>query len=205
MLTQKIPNSSAFISTWRKGTRCKLLLGTTEMLQCSFHWGCSGRAAGGAQELLQGWLAHSFYKPTCGRASSRAARQTTPSCFQGKPLFGFQSHSHMLSFLFLVLYAHSSHDDTLQLITTTTGSLLLSLVNQLYLPKRKDVWQLFLSVLWHQLLHCTMNHCYHLFTEHQHLCNSETKLGLEVNFNVWNISLLLKGWHIRTELSTRLR
>lgn len=162
MLTQKISSSSAFISTWRKGTRCKLLLGTTEMLQCSFHWGCSGRAAGGAQELLQGWLAHSFYKPTCGRASSRADRQTTPSCFQGKPLFCFQSHSHMLSFLFLVLYAHSSHDDTLQLITTTTGSLLLSLVNQWYLPKRKDVWQLFLSVLWHQLLHCTMNHCYHL-------------------------------------------
>lgn len=134
------------------------------MLQCSFHgepqwesrrW--SPRAASGlaCSQLLQAALWE-------GRQAAELTGKLHPPAFKESLSSAFSLHSHMLSFLFLVLYAHSSHDDTLQLITTTTGNLLLRLVNQLYLPKRKDVWQPFLSVLWHQLLHCTMNYCYHL-------------------------------------------
>lgn len=126
----------------------------SEMLQCSFHWRCSGRATGGAHELLQCGPAHSFYKPTCGRALSRADRQAITSCFHRQPLFCFQSPitlailsvSSFVCPLFIRwhLAAHQSHHRE------------PSLVNQLYLPKRKNVWQQFLLDLWHLLLQCTI-------------------------------------------------
>lgn len=76
-------------------------------------WAVSGLAC---SQLLQTYL---------WRASSRADRQIQPPTFKESLSSAFSLQPHMLSFPFLLLYAHSSCDGTLQLIKTTTGSLLL--------------------------------------------------------------------------------
>lgn len=164
-------------------------------MQCKSHrWSPRAALELASSQLLQAYL---------WEGKHRADRQTTTSCFQGKSLFCFQSPVP-LAFLSvssfvcpLFIWWH--------LAARQTRHREPSLVNQLYLLKRRNVWQQFLSVLWHLLLQCTMNHCYYLI-KHQHLCNFWDKTRTQTWTSISKTSSSYwKGWHIRTRLSTRLR
>lgn len=142
------------------------------------------RATGGNHELFQGWLAHSFYKPTCGGQVAERTGKLQPPIFKESLSSAFSLQSHMLSFPFLLLYAHSSCDGTLQLIKTTTGSLLLW-ISYIYLKEGMSASSscLFCDISYYnaQWTIVTISSSIHTFAI------SEVKLGLKHDFNVLNI------------------